>query len=87
MPDIRLQAIESQDHLPLFLQSGFDPLLIGDTQSDQFFIAMHQIGHAALSDTHSACLERLVDFRDRAMFSKAPLTDQGDDLQTKFPMR
>jgi len=30
VPDIRLQAVEGQDHLSLLLQPRFDPFLIGD---------------------------------------------------------
>jgi len=51
MPDIGLQAVEGQDHLSLFLETGLDPLPVSDAQGHEFFIAVHQMGHTAQRNT------------------------------------
>ena len=87
MPHIRLQAIEGQDHLALLLEPRFEPFLIGDTQGHQFLIAMHQMGHAAQGDGDPTRLQGLMHFGHTAVLAKAPLANQGNDVQAKFTMR
>jgi hypothetical protein len=87
VPDIRLQAIERQNHVALLLQPGFDAFLVGDAQGDQFLIAMHQMGHAAQGDGDASCLQGLMHFRYTAMLPEAPLANQGNDVQAKLAMR
>ena len=86
MPHIGLQAIQSQDHLPLFLQPGLDPLLIGDTQTHQFFIAVHQMGHGSFGDRQPTSLQALMHLWDTSMLPEAPAANEGNDIQAKFAM-
>src|SRR5438874_6775164 len=76
--------INGQDDVSLLLQACLDALLICDTQGHQFFIALHQIGHAALRNTNATCGKRLMHLRNTAMFPKAPLTNQRNHLQAKL---
>src|SRR5256714_4965106 len=78
--------INGQDHVPLLLQACLDALLIRETQGHQFFIALHQIGHTTLGNADATCLKCLMHLRHTAMFSKAPLTNQGNHFQAKFAM-
>src|SRR6266567_7869590 len=87
MPDIRLQPVESQDDMALLLQAGLDPLLIGDAQAHQFFIALHQMGHGSFGDRQAPCHQALMHLWDGAMLHKAPGSNQGNHIQAKFAMR
>src|SRR5215469_11012318 len=87
MPHIRLQAVESQNDMALLLQANFDPLLIGDVQAHQFFIALQQMRHRSLRDSQAAGLEALMHLGDRAMLHKAPGANQRNDIQPKLAVR
>src|SRR5260221_433557 len=87
MSHVWLQAIEGQDHVTLLLQPSLDPLLIGDAQAHEFFIAVHQMGDGSFGDGEAAGLEALMHLRDGAMLHKAPSSNEGNDIQAKFAMR
>jgi len=71
----------------LLLELLLDALAIGDMHRHQFFIALHQMGHAALSDLDSPSEQFLMDFGDTAMLPKAQGSYQRNHIQTKFSMR
>jgi hypothetical protein len=71
----------------LFLEPGFDALLIGDAQGNQFLIAVHQMGYTAQGNTDPARHEGLMHFGHAAVFPKPPLANQSNDLQAKFAVR
>jgi len=68
---IWLHSIDSQQYLTLLLEPGFDPLLIGQVQSDELFVTLQQICHRPLGNAYSALDQALVDLRDRTMLSIA----------------
>ncbi len=72
--------------MPLLLQPCFDPRLVADAQSDQFLIALHQMGHTTLSNADATCQEGLMHFGYTAVFPKAPPSDQGNHLSAKLAM-
>jgi len=73
--------------MTLFLQPGLDPLLIGDAQAHQFFIALHQVRHGPFGDGQTACHQALMHLWDGAMLHKAPGANEGNHIQAKFAMR
>lgn len=79
---IGLEAIEGQDDVPLFLEPRFEAFGI-----DQRFVAVHEMGLAAFRNADLACLERLMHFRDAAMFMKTPLANQGNAVQARLTVR
>ena len=87
MPDIGLQAVEGQDHLSLFLETGLDPLPVSDAQGHEFFIAVHQMRHTAQRDADASCHQRLMHFGHTAVLPEAPLANQGNHIQAKLTVR
>src|SRR5579859_1768342 len=81
---IWLQAIKSQDHLPLFLQLGFDPFRIGEKQGHQLFIAVHQMGDLSFGDHQSSGLQTLMHLGHTPMLPEAPGPDERNDIQAKL---
>src|SRR4051812_20305701 len=79
--------VNGQDHVSLLPQAGLDPLVIGDAQSHQFFIALHQRGHTALCNADATRQEGLMHFGHAAVFVKAPHPDQCHHLQAKLAVR
>ncbi len=66
-----LEPINGQDDMPLLREAVPQTGLVRETQGEQFFVALQQIGDGARRDDDVEVLEGLVDFRDRAMLAVA----------------
>ena len=87
MSHVRLHAVDGQNHLTLLFEPFQQTFLIRQVERHQLFVAFQQIRHGALGDAYSALDQALMDLRDTAVLSVAQLTDHGDDIQAKLPMR
>jgi hypothetical protein len=86
MADIRLQAIEREQHAPLLAQALPEAALIGQLQRQQFVVALHEVCHGALGDIDPAGAERLMELRDRAMGRVALAPEPGHDVEAELAM-
>ena len=86
MADIRLQAIEGEQHAPLFLQALPEAALIGQPQRQQLVVALHEVRHGALGDIDPAGAERLMELRDRSMRRVALAPEPGNDVEAELAM-
>src|SRR5579859_1613701 len=77
---IRLQSIQSQDHVLLSLESLFEPLPLCQTHCQQLFITVELIGHTALGNLEPSSQQLLMDLGDTTLFSIAQCPDQGDHV-------
>ncbi len=80
----RLETVESQDDVTLLLEDSLEAGLVSQTQSEQFFVALKQIGDSALGDGNMALLERPMNFRDGAMLAVAERADESDDVKAEL---
>lgn len=85
--DIRLQAIEREQHAPLLAQALPEAALIGQPQGQQLVVALHEVRHGALGDIDPAGAERLMELRDRPMRRVALAPEPGNDVEAELPMR
>jgi hypothetical protein len=79
-----LEAVQSQDDVALLLEELLEASLVGEAQSEQFFVAFEQVGDSALGDSNVALLERAMDFGDGAMLAVAQHTDESDDVKAEL---
>jgi hypothetical protein len=84
--DIRLQAIEREQHAPLLAQALPEAALIGQPQRQQLVVALHEVRHGALGDIDAAGAERLMELRDRPMRRVALAPEPGNDVEAELAM-
>ena len=86
MAHIRLQPIDRENHTPLLLQPLLDALVIHHAQGDEFFIALHQIGHTAFRDAHPTAQQRTMHLGHATVLAKALGAHGGDDVKADLAM-
>src|SRR5437764_1233393 len=86
MPDIRLQPIQRQNHLLLVREPLLQPLLIGQMQREEFFIAIELIGDGARGHFESSSHQFLMNLWDTALLLIAQGTHQRNDIQSELPV-
>ncbi len=87
MAHIRLQSIQRQNHATLAGQALPQAHRIGQVQRDQFFIAVQQHGHAALSNGDAALAEPLMELGHAALVAGAQLANEHNDVQAERALR
>ena len=87
MPDIRLQPIQRQKHLLLVREPLLQPLLIGQMQREEFFIAIELICYGALGHFESSSHQFLMNLWDTALLLIAQHPYQGNHVQSELPVR
>jgi len=53
VPDVRLQPVDGQDHLPLIRQHPPQSPVVGEGDREQLVVAVQQVGDGALGDQQS----------------------------------
>jgi hypothetical protein len=81
-----LQSINGHNDMALLLEAVLEAVLISEAQSEEFFVALQQIGDGAGSDGDVQVLECLVDLWDRAMFTVAQRANVGNHIEAEFAM-
>src|SRR4051794_12635384 len=66
-----LEAVDGKDDVALQLEDVLEAGLVGQAQSEQFFVAFEKVGDGTLGDGNLALLEGAMDFRDGAMLTIA----------------
>ena len=79
-----LETVQSQDDVTLLLETVLEATLVGEAQSEQFFVALKEVGDGALSNSNMSLLEGAMDFRDGAMLTIAQGTDESDDIKAEL---
>ena len=85
--DIRLEAIERQDHPALPDQGRPQPVVVGQRGRHELIVAVEQVGDAAKADGHAPADELGVDFGDAAVLGVAESADEGDDVEAELVLR
>ena len=80
----RLEAVESQDDMTLLLEELLETGLVSQAQSEQFFVALEQVGDGALGNSNMTFLKGAMDFGDTAMLAVAQRADERDDVKAEF---
>ncbi|MFO0957696.1 MAG: hypothetical protein U0800_09570 [Isosphaeraceae bacterium] len=87
MTDVRLQAVDGQDHPP---GPGGDPPQpggIGAGQGREFVVPVQEVADAPHADRHAAANQCGADLRHAAMLGMAEAADQRDDVQAELVLR
>jgi hypothetical protein len=79
-----LETVQSQDDVTLLGDDVLETGLVGEVQSEQFFVAFEQVGDGALGDGNSALLEGAMDFGNGAMLAVAQHADESDDVKAEL---
>ncbi len=87
MADIRLEAIERQDHPALPDQGHPQPVVVGQRGRHELIVAVEQVGDRPLRDHHPALAQDAVHLRHALVLAIAQGTDQGDDIEPKLVLR
>jgi hypothetical protein len=82
-----LETVQSQDDVTLLLETVLEATLVGEAQSEQFFVALKEVGDGALSNSDMTLLEGAMNFRDGAMLAVAQRADESDDVKAELVMR
>jgi hypothetical protein len=61
--------------------------VISESQADQFFVALEEIGDRALGNGDAAALQDGMDFRDAVVVCVASGADERDDVEAESAMR
>ena len=85
--DIRLQAVERQDHPALPGQNGAQPVIVGERGRHELVVAVEQVGDRALRDHHPALAQGAVDLGHAVVLAVAQGADQGDDVEAELVLR
>jgi hypothetical protein len=87
MPNVRLQAIESQDDSALGLRYPLEAGGVGQRESQQFIVTFEQIGHRTRSNDYPPMAQVLMDVRQAVVLCVAQRPHPGDDIQAKLVLR
>ena len=85
--DVRLEAVDRQDHAPGRPGQATDAAGVGHGQGEQLVVAVQEAGDAADADGHAATCQLGVDLRDAAVPGVPQRPDQGDDVQAELVLR
>jgi hypothetical protein len=84
MADIGLQAIEGQNDPALRLSDPLEARRVGERESEQFVVAVEQMGDCPGGDGHSPLAQVLIDFRQTAVLRVAQGAYPGNDIEAKL---
>jgi hypothetical protein len=57
VPDIRLESVDGQEHPALACQDLFQPAIIGQSDGQQFVVAVEQVADGPLGNVHATADE------------------------------
>ena len=84
---VRLETVECQDHLALCGEECPEPLVVGETEGDEFLVALDKVGDRAFRERNATGEQVLVDFGHTAMLGIAEFADERNDIEAEFAMR
>jgi hypothetical protein len=84
VPDVRLETVDAQDHLPLRHQDLLEPAVIAEDDGEEFVVPVEEVGDGPLGHPHPAADEVGADLRDGPVLGVPEAADQGDDVQPEL---
>jgi hypothetical protein len=84
MTDVRLEAVDGQDHPAGPGGDPPQPSAVRGGQGQQFVVAVQEVADAARADGHAASGQLGMDLREAAMLGVTQATDRGDDVEAEL---
>jgi len=82
-----VQSVDRQDDVPLLREPLLQTGVIGQAQGNQFLVAGQQVSDGPRGDGDVLVLQRLMNFRDRAVLAVAQTSDVGNHVEAELAMR